>query len=332
LQQLVQLHKSTIEFLKNGKNLLAFSAGVDSSALFFILKSYGVEFDIAIVDYNLRQQSKQEVSYAKKLCLEFDKVCYLHSCKLENSNFEHNARAQRYNFFEKIIEENSYDNLITAHQLNDKLEWFLMQLGRGSGLVEMLGMQEIEFGEKFNKTKPLLHVAKEELQNFLDTNKLKYFIDESNSSQKYLRNRIRSSYANSFIKEYKEGLKKSFDYLQNDASLLLPKAQKRIYDLFILKRESEDLQNIRQIDKIVKKMGILMSKAQRDEVAKTKDCVISGRVVVVFGEDKIYISPYDKSSMPKKFKESCRLNKIPNKIRPYLYAKSITFSSLHYKL
>ena len=49
------------------KNLLAFSAGVDSSALFFILLEKDIEFDIAIVDYNLRIQSKDEIQYAKQL-------------------------------------------------------------------------------------------------------------------------------------------------------------------------------------------------------------------------------------------------------------------------
>jgi len=47
--------------IKTNKNLLAFSAGVDSSALFFILKQNNIDFDIAIVDYNLRAQSKDEV-------------------------------------------------------------------------------------------------------------------------------------------------------------------------------------------------------------------------------------------------------------------------------
>ena len=44
--------------IKNQKNLLAFSAGVDSVALFFLLLEQNISFDIAIVDYNLIVQSK----------------------------------------------------------------------------------------------------------------------------------------------------------------------------------------------------------------------------------------------------------------------------------
>ncbi|NLN13488.1 MAG: tRNA lysidine(34) synthetase TilS, partial [Arcobacter skirrowii] len=41
--------------IKSSKNLLAFSAGVDSTALFFLLLNSNIPFDIAIVDYNIRE-------------------------------------------------------------------------------------------------------------------------------------------------------------------------------------------------------------------------------------------------------------------------------------
>ncbi len=322
----MQLHKSTIDFLKKGKNLLAFSAGIDSSALFFILKENDIDFDMAIVDYNIREQSKQEIEYAQYLAKKYNKRLFTHSCSLSSSNFEHNARIQRYNFFEKIISEHKYDNLITAHQLNDRLEWFLMQLSRGSGLVELLGMQELEFGAAYSKAKPLLHVSKQELSNYLFQNDIKYFVDESNKSEKYFRNKIRNRYADSFIDEFATGLKNSFDYLQNDKDLLLPKDEIRVKKLFVLDRHDEDLKNIRQIDKVVKKLGVSMSKSQRDEMLRTKNCVISDKIAVVFTKKSIFISPFSKANMPKEFKELCRLNHIPAKIRPYLYGniKDIT--------
>jgi tRNA(Ile)-lysidine synthase len=61
------LKQSTINLLKSSKNLLAFSAGVDSTALFYLLVQNDVQFDIAIVDYNIRSASKDEVSYAREL-------------------------------------------------------------------------------------------------------------------------------------------------------------------------------------------------------------------------------------------------------------------------
>ena len=70
--------------IRNQKNLLAFSAGVDSSALFFLLLEQSIPFDIAIVDYNLRVQSKNEVSYAKELALKYNKSIFIKDIKLKN--------------------------------------------------------------------------------------------------------------------------------------------------------------------------------------------------------------------------------------------------------
>ena len=56
-------------------NLLAFSAGIDSTALFFLMMEEEILFDIAIVDYNQRLQSKDEVIYATQLAHKYNKKC-----------------------------------------------------------------------------------------------------------------------------------------------------------------------------------------------------------------------------------------------------------------
>ncbi|WP_420061008.1 tRNA lysidine(34) synthetase TilS [Aliarcobacter butzleri] len=181
--------------IKESKNLLAFSAGVDSSALFFLLLKQNIPFDIAIVNYNIRVQSKDEVNYAKELALKYNKQIFIKEVKLETtSNFEKTARDIRYKFFEEIIDENSYEILITAHQLNDKLEWFLMQFTKGAGLVELIGFNEFEQKENYKVYKPLLEITKEELENFLKQENIKYFIDNSNFDEKYKRNYFRHNF------------------------------------------------------------------------------------------------------------------------------------------
>ena len=195
--------------IKNQKNLLAFSAGVDSVALFFLLLEQNISFDIAIVDYNLRAQSKDEISYAKELALKYNKSIFIKDIKLENhSNFEKTARDIRYSFFEEIILNERYENLITAHQLNDKLEWFLMQLSKGAGLVELIGFNEFEQKNNYKIYKPLLNITKDELENYLKMNNHKYFIDESNFDEKYKRNFFRHNFSNPFLENFSSGVKK----------------------------------------------------------------------------------------------------------------------------
>ena len=93
------------ELLSHSKNLLAFSAGVDSTTLLFLLLEAKISFDIAIVDYGLREESKEEVSYAKRLAKKYHFTCYIHEAEPIKKNFEANARAIRYEFFETLIEE-----------------------------------------------------------------------------------------------------------------------------------------------------------------------------------------------------------------------------------
>jgi tRNA(Ile)-lysidine synthase len=324
LQQLIKLSIDSLAKLKKSKNLLAYSAGSDSNALFYILKSYNIDFDIALINYKTRKQSDCEEAYAKELAKRYNKLCFTSTCKLEESNFEHNARKKRYEFFETIIKKHSYKNLITAHHLNDKFEWFLMQLSRGAGTVELNGMSEIEKKENYNILRPLLHVDKDKILEFLKINKIKYFQDISNSDTKYFRNQIRDEFAASFVSKYKDGIKRSFEYISNDAKSLQPKLLKKIKKLYILERNGNDLINIRGIDKVAKNLGVLLSKSMRDEVLRTKDCIISNKIAIVFSEDKIYISPTCRDiTMDKKFKESCRIAKIPAKIRPYIYKENI---------
>ena len=329
LQRSPLLHKATINLLKTSKNLLAFSGGGDSTALFFLLLEQDIPFDIAHVNYQTREQSNAEEAYAKKLADTYNKQLFTFTCKLENANFEHSARKERYTFFESIIQEYDYNTLLSAHHLNDKLEWFLMQLSRGAGLVELLGMQEREEREHYTMVRPLLHVKKTTLQTYLENRKITYFTDESNASLKYFRNRFRHHYANPLIENYADGIANSFSYMEEDAKRLLPHQATRIKDLFLLPKDEDDLINIRHIDKIVKLLGILLSKAQRDEILKTKSCVVGGKIAVCFEEKTILIAPYLKQAMEKKFKERCRQAHIPSKIRPYLFASSIDPSVLH---
>ena len=328
LQPSLQLHEATLASLRHTKNLLAFSGGGDSTALFFLLLEHNIPFDIAHVNYQTRAQSNDEEAYAKTLADTYTKQLFTLTCKLEESNFEHLAREERYAFFTHVIHENGYQTLLTAHHLGDQLEWFLMQLTRGAGLVEMLGMQEVEEREHYTIVRPLLHISKQTLQNYLQQRNIIYFNDESNNSLKHIRNQFRHHYANPLLEAYEAGIAKSFAYLQEDKKRLLPHVATRIHDLFIIPKESDDLMNIRQIDKALKLLGLLPSKAQRDEILRTKSCVIGGKIAICYTDEKIFIAPYCKIDMDKKFKEACRKEHIPSKIRPYLYIAGIDLNAL----
>ena len=313
--------------LKSGRNLLAFSHGVDSTALFYILDEAGVKFDLAIVDYNVRAQSKDEIASARQLATKFNKQIYVKSVRLGESNFEHEARAARYDFFAEICREHGYENLILAHQFDDKFEWFLMQLGRGAGLSELLGMQELEAREDYVIARPLLGVRKRELERFLQGRNLKYFTDETNLTDRFKRGFIRAKFSEPFLNEYFSGVKKSFEFLAADALNLAPEISNPAPNIYLVKRGANE---IRGVDQACKRLGLVLSLAQRNECTRCLEngtgCVLGGKVAVGVGDNFIFVTPYIKAAMDKKFKEACRRLAIPPINRGFLFVEGADLS------
>lgn len=322
------LKPSSLEKLRNKKNLLAFSAGVDSSALLFLLLQNNIKFDIAIVNYGIREQSKDEVAYAKKLALANNFECHvLKAIKIEK-NFEAKAREIRYDFFHKLIKEHSYTNLLTAHHLGDRFEWMLMQFCKGAGCSEMAGMKEEEERENYTLFRPLLHLDKQEFLEYLDTNALHYFIDESNTDEAIKRNLFRHRVTLPLLQEHLLGIKKSFEYMDEDVSLLIKSTKITSLGEFAFFKSTHDVRSdIYAIDKYLKTQGYMPSAYER-ELLKHKITLILGRKFLVSKNgDFIFISPHKQSqtSLPKGFKEECRKLKIEPKLRVYLYENNAIF-------
>ena len=312
-----------VEYLKDSKNLLAFSAGVDSTALFFLLKQHNISFDIAIVNYNLREESIKEVEYAKELAVKYQKKLFLIDAPKIESNFEAKAREFRYNFFKKLLKEVSYKNLITAHQLNDKIEWFLMRFSKGAGVLTLSGMQELEKRDGFSIVRPLLEITKEELLEYLEQEQIRYFVDKSNFDKKYERNRFRPI-VDELLKNKKEGFIKSFEFLVNDANL--------IKSGFKLKFKEKDLRIIElnsieyapnALNFYLKELGFLVSYKEQLLIKEQKSIVVGRTWAVEIQDNLLYIAPYIKTIMPKPYKEKFRKLKIPPKVRGYIYNNNI---------
>jgi tRNA(Ile)-lysidine synthase len=321
------LNKKALPLLLEGKNLLAFSGGVDSSALFFLLKQKNIPFDLAIVNYQTREQSLQEVAYAHALAKEFGKACFVLDAKLDDQNFEASARNVRYEFFEKLIKEHRYTNLITAHQLDDRLEWLLMQLSKGAGLYELLGTHVIERRETYRLVRPLLETTKAEIRSYLRDNDINYFEDESNSDEKYKRNFFRHDIAAPLLEKYSSGIKKSFAYLNEDLNELMEQEieLQSIQALHYFKRPASRRSAIITIDRILKEQGFLMRQGDKEALKTEAQQVVGREYVVSFNTYYCFIAPYLAYDMSKQFKEKCRLLNVPRKLRPYLYKNEDAF-------
>lgn len=317
------LEEKSLQLLRDKKNLLAFSGGGDSTALFFLLLQNNISFAIAIVDYGVREQSKEEVAHAMELAKIHNLACHVfHAPKIE-TNFEAKAREIRYDFFEELIKKYGYENLITAHHLGDRMEWLLMQFCKGAGCVELVGMQRESKKNGYTLLRPLLHLDKQELLHFLEANKITYFEDATNFDESIKRNEFRHNYAAPLLAKYLGGIKKSFEYLDADKNLLLNDevvVHAMNKEFFSIKRSHNQRSEIHAIDQILKSLGYMLSANERELLQKEESLVVGRKFLICSTKAYIFIAPYknEKRVMQKEFKEKMRKMRIPAKLRPYL--------------
>ena len=316
--------------LKKAKALLAFSHGIDSTALFHLLRQNGVSFACALINYKTRKNSDKEQASAKALCKAYGVEFFSVKASIKSGNFESKAREFRYKFFYELCDKYGFDTLILAHQLNDLFEWFLLRLSKGAGLANALGFSayskyEIKENFKISIARPLIYTSRDEILEYLKRYKYEYFIDSSNYDEKHSRNFFRHNYSDSFVKLFASGLRASFKALERDKKVLLGEFfyQKNLF--FILKRSPSEID---LIDKACKRAGVVLSALSRAEIIKQNALVVSHKIAIAKNENFIYISPFSKTQMPKNFKEQCRVLKIPPLIRPYLYENLELFAEI----
>lgn len=316
-----------LDLLKEGRVLLAFSGGVDSTALFHLLLEHNITFDIAHVNYHTRESSDAEEQSAIALAQKYNLQYYIHSCRLGGVNFEHRAREERYKFFGYLMKKHSYRYLLTAHQLNDRLEWLMMQMCRGSGLPEMLGIRSHDRRDDIEILRPLLEWDRDSIETYLHTHNIPHHIDESNADERYTRNFFRHRYSAPMMRDYRDAIRRSFRYLEEDnESLIEPMDFISVEELFYATNPSTFRSLIYGIDRFFKSRGILLTQHDKEGLKKGGEHIIARRFALSIEKNYTFIVPYEHTIvMDKGFREKCRALKIGVKLRGYLYGAPKAF-------
>ena len=328
------------KFKKNKRYLLACSGGVDSIALYNLLKENEIDFDVASINYNFREQSKLEINNVKELCKKDDKKLHLYeNTKSISTNMEKEARDIRYNYFDKLMLKYNYEALLTGHNLNDKVEWFLMQFTKGAGVKELTGMNLESERNSYKTLKPLIETERTDIEKYIEDNNLISFYDESNSDLTYhptdnpqgiRRNYFRHNFAAKLTKEFKNGIRKSFDILEKEAEEMNEYQIEKVEDkvIVITLQNKKETNMLRAIDFVLKRdFTHLLNGGQRKEIVKQQEKgIVINDISIGFYDNKILITPYISSgsySFSKEEKENFRKMKVPAKNRKYLLENKI---------
>ena len=190
------------------------SAGPDSMALVDMLlkirEKYSLSLIVAHVNHNVRVESIDEALYIKDYCVKNSILFETMTIeKYGDDNFENEARNIRYNFFENVVYKYGANYLMTAHHGDDLVETIMMRIVRGSNLKGYSGFKMIVDMTDYKIVRPLIYYTKKELEEYDEMNNVKYFVDKSNSSDKYTRNRYRK-YLLPFLKSEEENVHLKF--------------------------------------------------------------------------------------------------------------------------
>jgi tRNA(Ile)-lysidine synthase len=181
-------------FNNGSRLLLAVSGGVDSMVMARLFRDAGIRHSIAHCNFSLRGKESDGdeefvAEYARVnnipfFSIRFDTLGYAASKKI---SVQMAARELRYEWFGTIVRREGFDAVAVAHNLNDNVETFLINLLRGTGLSGLTGMDS----HRDPVIRPLLFASRAEILAFASSDKIDYREDSSNKEVKYTRNRIR---------------------------------------------------------------------------------------------------------------------------------------------
>lgn len=176
--------------------ILGLSGGPDSVYLLYVLhvlhQQGKIDLIAAHLNHGWRKESEADAQFCVDLCKRLKvPIIVKHAQDFQlpryNGSIEEIGRILRRSFFNSLLQEHDALCIALAHHRQDQQETFLIRLLRGTSLSGLCCMKEFENPY----VRPLLHVNKSEIIEYLDINTIPYCIDHTNQSPQFLRNRIR---------------------------------------------------------------------------------------------------------------------------------------------
>ncbi|HOL74282.1 MAG TPA: tRNA lysidine(34) synthetase TilS [Bacteroidales bacterium] len=220
---------------KQLKFLIGVSGGVDSMVLSNIFMKLNLNIAVAHVNFQLRgNDSDEDEQFVREYFTNLDIPIYIKKVDTKTYAKEHKlsieqaARELRYDYFEELIEKYDYDYLVLAHQANDVIETFFINILRGATLFGLSSIPQ----KRSQIIRPLWHVSRIDIENYADAQNIPFRIDKTNNELIFLRNRIRQELL-PLINNMRPGVEKT---ILNNIQIL--QEQSDTYD-FLLKKYLE---------------------------------------------------------------------------------------------
>ena len=183
--------------------LVGFSGGSDSTALLHMLSIYAKQNNATVyaahVNHGIRgDEADRDESFcrslAERLGVRFSsvRINVPEIAKASGESIESAARRERYEYFDRLMQENNIRILATAHNADDNLETIIFNVTRGSALSGICGIPDRRACKHGIVVRPILGMEKSEIVEYCRSNSLNFVTDSTNTDTDYTRNRIRA--------------------------------------------------------------------------------------------------------------------------------------------
>jgi len=176
--------------IRSGDTIVcAVSGGADSMALLWALyllkEEWKLDLRAAHFNHHLRgEESDRDEQFVREFCEGYGIPLHMGSGRIVpgKKGLEAAAREARYTFLRSLP-----GKIATAHTADDNAETILMHLIRGTGLKGLGGITPV-YGAII---RPMLNVTRQDVEEFLAEYCVSHIEDSSNSTDAFLRNRLR---------------------------------------------------------------------------------------------------------------------------------------------
>jgi tRNA(Ile)-lysidine synthase len=280
-QTILESVKKTIDkynLHENGEKILvAYSGGVDSSALLSVLlelrRCFNFEISLGHFNHHLRPNSNKDEEFVRRVARKHSLPLFVGSedvrshAKLKRLNLEEAGRMRRYAFLTHATRKIGDAKIATGHTMDDQAETFFMRLLRGSGLRGLGSISPIIEGKI---VRPLLFVQRKDIEDYIRERGLEFRVDESNRDRRFARNRVRLELIPYIQERYDPNIvpriSKVVSILQEDENIL-ERLGRREAEKRIVQRNGRSCLNVK--NKSALPLG-LARRVVRDFIAEVK--------------------------------------------------------------
>jgi tRNA(Ile)-lysidine synthase len=170
--------------------LVGISGGIDSVALLHALVASGRKPVVLHFDHGWRADSRADAAWVRDRARAAGLKFVGGKAGKVTAHREAEARAARYAFFAKAALRLAIPDLVLAHQADDQVETFLLQLLRGSGAAGR-GMKPLSERDGLILHRPWLGVWRKDIRAYERRHRLAWREDATNRDVRHRRNLIR---------------------------------------------------------------------------------------------------------------------------------------------